>query len=131
LAVGIPPDYVAEPDLRLRLYRRVADIRDEAELSALTSEFSDRFGPLPEMVRNLLFQVRVKLRADRAGLSGVAWEAGQIVLRYPATGNGRSGARLSDLSPDIRGGKDAYWCSFGTGIDWMPRLLAALEKLPT
>ena len=127
LAVGIPADYIADQDLRLRLYRRIADLRDETEIDALSSEFNDRFGPLPEMVQNLFYQMRVKLRAEKAGLSAISWESGQIVLRYPASAAGNDGQRLPDLGPGIRGGKSAYWCSFGE--DWEERLLEVLERL--
>jgi transcription-repair coupling factor (superfamily II helicase) len=130
LPVGIPADYVTDAELRLRLYRRIADLRDDAEVDALAGEFVDRFGPLPETLLHLLYQMRVKLRAERAGLSSVAWDSGQIVLRYPVAGNGRNGRRLSDLGPGIRGGKGAYWCAFGKEPDWMPRLLAVLQSLP-
>ena len=83
LTVGIPADYIADQDLRLRLYRRIADLRDESEIEALANEFSDRFGELPEMVQNLFYQMRVKLRAEKAGLAAIGMETGQIVLRYP------------------------------------------------
>jgi transcription-repair coupling factor (superfamily II helicase) len=131
LAVGIPSEYIADTDLRLRLYRRIADLRDEAEVDALAGEFTDRFGPLPDMLLHLLYQIRVKLRAELAGLSSVAWEGGQIVLRYPGSGNGRKTARMQDLGTGIRGGRGAYWCSFGRDADWMSRLLATLAALPT
>ncbi len=85
LAVGIPADYISDQDLRLRLYRRIADLRDESEIDALGSEFRDRFGLMPEMTQNLLYQMRVKLRAEKAGLISVNWEAGQILLKYAAT----------------------------------------------
>ena len=128
LAVGIPANYIADQDLRLRLYRRMADLRDETEIDALTSEFQDRFGELPEMVQNLFYQMRVKLRAEGAGLSAVSWESGQIVLRYPATADDKE-RRLQDLGPGIRGGKNAYWCAFGRDEDWQERLLEVLERL--
>jgi transcription-repair coupling factor (superfamily II helicase) len=127
LAVGIPANYIADQDLRLRLYRRIADLRDETEIDALSSEFNDRFGKLPEMVENLFYQMRVKLRAEKAGLSAINWESGQIVLRYPSSGDDRDGGRLPDLGPGIRGGKNAYWCSFGE--NWEEQLLDVLERL--
>jgi len=127
LAVGIPADYITDQDLRLRLYRRIADLRDEIEIDALASEFKDRFGVLPEMVENLFYQMRVKLRAEKAGLAGISWESGQIVLRYPASGDDKSGARLADLGPGVRGGKSSYWCSFGEM--WQSRLLETLAIL--
>ena len=127
LAVGIPANYIADQDLRLRLYRRIADLRDETEIDALASEFRDRFGQLPEMVQNLFYQMRVKLLAERAGLSGISWESGQIVLRYPASAEEKAGQRLADLGPGVRGGKSAYWCSFGEL--WQSRLLETLASL--
>jgi transcription-repair coupling factor (superfamily II helicase) len=127
LAVGIPANYIADQDLRLRLYRRIADLRDETEIDALSSEFNDRFGKLPDMVENLFYQMRVKLRAEKAGLSAINWESGQIVLRYPVSGDERDGGRLPDLGPGIRGGKNAYWCSFGE--NWQSKLLDTLERL--
>jgi transcription-repair coupling factor (superfamily II helicase) len=124
LTLGIPADYIADQDLRLRLYRRIADLRDETEIDALASEFRDRFGQLPEMVQNLFDQMRVKLRAEKAGLSAISWESGQIVLRYPTSGDDKDGNRLADLGPGIRGGKSAYWCSFGER--WESKLLDVL-----
>lgn len=124
LTLGIPADYIADQDLRLRLYRRIADLRDETEIDALASEFRDRFGQLPEMTQNLFYQMRVKLRAEKARLSSVSWESGQIVLRYPTTGDEKNEKRLADLGPGLRGGKSAYWCSLGE--NWMSRLLDVL-----
>jgi transcription-repair coupling factor (superfamily II helicase) len=127
LAVGIPANYIADQDLRLRLYRRIADLRDETEIDALASEFKDRFGPLPEMVENLFYQMRVKLRAEAASLSAISWESGQVVLRYPSSPDDKDGKRLTDLGPGIRGGKNAYWCSFGE--EWQEKLLDLLRQL--
>ena len=127
LAVGIPAEYIPDQDLRLRLYRRIADLRDETEVEALSSEFKDRFGPLPEMVKNLFYQMQVKLLAESAGLSSISWESGQIVLKYPPPADGKEINRLADLGPGIRGGKNAYWCSFGE--KWEKPLLDVLEKL--
>ncbi len=127
LAVGIPAEYIPDQDLRLRLYRRIADLRDETEIDALASEFKDRFGELPDMTANLFYQMRVKLRAEKAGLSSINWESGQIVLRYPTPTNGTEPKRLADLGAGIRGGKSAYWCSFGE--EWEGRLLEVLGRL--
>jgi transcription-repair coupling factor (superfamily II helicase) len=129
LTVGIPTDYILDQDLRLRLYRRIADLRDETEIDALVSEFKDRFGELQEMVDNLFYQMRVKLRAEKAGLASINWESGQIVLRYPTSVEDKDGKRLTDLGPGVRGGKNAYWCSFGE--NWKPRLLETLGILTT
>jgi transcription-repair coupling factor (superfamily II helicase) len=129
LAVGIPADYIADQDLRLRLYRRIADLRDEMEIDALASEFQDRFGKLPEMVENLFYQMRVKLRAEESGLSAVSWENGQAILRYPSSADGKEVERLPDLGPGIRGGKKAYWAAIGKEVNWQEKLLDVLDRL--
>ncbi|MBL8063114.1 MAG: transcription-repair coupling factor [Anaerolineales bacterium] len=129
LAVGIPAPYITDQDLRLRLYRRIADLRDETELDALGSEFRDRFGQLPEMVQNLFYQIRVKLRAERIGLSSVGWEAGQILLKYPAPAEGVEAKRLSDLPNGVRGGKGQYWVMLTKEEVWTVKLLDVLTFL--
>jgi transcription-repair coupling factor (superfamily II helicase) len=113
----------------LRIYRRIASLRQESELEPLIAEFTDRFGSLPEMFQNLFFQMRVKLGADAAGLLSVSTEAGQIILRYPALTEHMSQRMLSDLGPSIRGGKNAYWCNFLKDDGWQERLLDLLERL--
>jgi transcription-repair coupling factor (superfamily II helicase) len=129
LAIGIPADYIPDQNLRLRLYRRIADLRDESEVDALASEFRDRFGALPEMVESLLYQMRVKLRAEKAGLASVSWEAGQVALRVPAPAEGSEPKRMPDLASDVRGGKNVYWVNFTKNENWMPRLLEVLEMV--
>ena len=129
LAIGIPETYVPDTNLRLRLYRRLADLTDKAALEALAAEFTDRFGPLPEMITNLFYQMRVKLLAEKVGLISIGMESGQIVLRFPASPEGTESKRLPDLGPGIRGGKNAYWCLFGRDANWQERLLEFLERL--
>ena len=129
LAIGIPETYVPDTNLRLRLYRRLADLTDEAALEALAAEFTDRFGVLPEMVTNLFFQMRIKLLAERVGLVSVGMESGQIVLRYPPAPEGMESKRLPDLGASVRGGKNAYWCTFGKEADWQDRLLEVMKRL--
>ncbi|MFN2217204.1 MAG: transcription-repair coupling factor, partial [Anaerolineae bacterium] len=135
IVVGIPADYIPDQNLRLRLYRRIADLRDESEIDALAAEFKDRFGDLPATLQNLLYQMRVKLRAEEIGLASISSENGQILLRYPSPSEGDSAPRLPDLGPAVRGGKNAYWLTFGRDTplghipDWPERLLEVLDRI--
>ncbi len=74
LGVLIPETYVPQLGLRLGLYRRLADLRDEQDLDAFAAELVDRFGTLPEEVDNLLRVVALKQLCRRAGVERV--EAG-------------------------------------------------------
>ena len=129
LEIGIPSSFIPNQDMRLRLYRRLAALRDESELEPLMAEFTDRFGPLPDMFQNLFFQMKVKMAADAAGLLSVSTEAGQIVLKYPVLTESMSQRMLSDLGSSIRGGKNAYWCNFLKDSEWQERLMELLQRL--
>jgi len=81
LPAYIPEHYIADLDTRLSLYRRLAAITDIEAVDSLAREFIDRFGRLPPELENLIYTVRIKLLAARAGIESVATEEGQIVLR--------------------------------------------------
>ncbi len=130
LPAGIPAEYVPEQHVRLSLYRRIASVQDEGELDALHSEFSDRFGELPELVANLFYQMRVKLRAETAGLASVSIESDQFVLRFPPLPEGVQARALPDIGMNSRASKNAYWISTNQGqADWREKLLAALSAI--
>jgi transcription-repair coupling factor (superfamily II helicase) len=61
------------PDLQLRmsLYRRLAELDDAAEIDAFAAELIDRFGPLPNEVDSLLKIVFVKSLCRRANVEKV------------------------------------------------------------
>jgi len=81
LKAFIPEDYVADVDTRLSLYQKLARVNKPEQIEALAQEFGDRFGALPVEVKNLLYAVRIKILAARAGVESVSTEDGQIVLR--------------------------------------------------
>jgi transcription-repair coupling factor (superfamily II helicase) len=126
LPVAIPADYVADKSVRLGLYRRMADMRSPAELDALREEFQDRFGPPPKALENLLYQLKVKLLAEQAGLASIVTEGRQIVLRYP---DGSIPEGLPDLGPNLRVGKVALWLGYSESSNWMDELIEILTKL--
>jgi transcription-repair coupling factor (superfamily II helicase) len=130
LAIGIPVTYIPDQNMRLKLYRRLAGVQDESELQAMIDEFKDRFGPLPEPVENLYFQMRVKLRAEAGGLSSVALEGDQIVLRYPPLPEGASRS-LPFIGLGVRAGRNAYWMPVNMDDDheWRALLLDMLAEI--
>ncbi len=59
-AVLIPEAYVPDLHVRLALYRRLADVETREDIDAFAAELIDRFGPLPDEVKNLLQIVEIK-----------------------------------------------------------------------
>ncbi len=71
MAVMIPEAYVPDLQLRMSLYRRLADLQDSAEIEGFAAELIDRFGPLPEEVRHLLEIVTIKALCRKANVEKV------------------------------------------------------------
>jgi transcription-repair coupling factor (superfamily II helicase) len=128
LHLSIPSDYVPDKSMRLRLYRRIANLKSLGEVDSLSGEFYDRFGPLPEPVKNLFFQVKVKILAEAASLSAVSGENGQIVLRYPPLPEGITSRSFPYFGPDVRTGKNSLWVK-ASQPDWHERLIEILSEL--
>ena len=74
MPVLIPDSFVADLNLRMELYRRLARMRESDEIEAFAAEMIDRFGALPEAVENLLKTVAIKGLCKAAGIDKV--EAG-------------------------------------------------------
>jgi len=141
LSVGIPSVYVPDQNMRLQLYRRLADMQSEEDVDALMDEFSDRFGPPTEPVKNLFYQMKVKLRAETAGLASVMMEGEQIVLRYPPLPEGVTSRNLPSIDLEVgigvvRTGKNAYWMPLGSkngngesSPAWREKLLDVLSAI--
>ncbi|WP_449043536.1 transcription-repair coupling factor [Paracoccus versutus] len=67
--VTIPESYVPDLDVRLGLYRRLAELTSKVELEGFAAELIDRFGPLPREVNTLLLVIRIKAMAKRANIA--------------------------------------------------------------
>jgi transcription-repair coupling factor (superfamily II helicase) len=65
----IPEPYLADVQARLTLYKRIASARDSGALRELQVEMIDRFGLLPEPVKNLFELAELRLAAERIGLA--------------------------------------------------------------
>jgi transcription-repair coupling factor (superfamily II helicase) len=74
MPVLIPETYVADLNVRLGLYRRIAALLDPREIDAFAAELVDRFGVLPPEVENLLDIIAIKQLCRTAGIEKV--EAG-------------------------------------------------------
>jgi transcription-repair coupling factor (superfamily II helicase) len=127
--VSLPASYIPDRQTRTRLYRRLADLRTQDEIEALSEEFIDRFGPLPSEAQNLLYQLKVKIMAEKAGLASISGEGGQIILRFPPLPEGETNRSIPDLGGEIRTGKNAIWMPAANSNGWQAELLSVLEKL--
>ncbi|MFC1954709.1 transcription-repair coupling factor [Chloroflexota bacterium] len=81
LPAFIPTEYVDDLLTRLELYQKLARLEEVKQLEPVAREFEDRFGKPPPEIENLLYAVRIKILATKAGIESVSTERGEIVLR--------------------------------------------------
>ncbi|MDC0649650.1 transcription-repair coupling factor [Alphaproteobacteria bacterium] len=60
LEIRLPESYVPDLTVRLSLYRRIADLVDSQATDILIAELVDRFGGLPDPVKNLFSVIELK-----------------------------------------------------------------------
>ncbi len=70
-SVMIPEGYVADLNVRMSLYRRLAGIETATDIDRFAAELIDRFGPLPDEVRHLFEIVTIKQLAKQAGVEKI------------------------------------------------------------
>lgn len=68
LTALIPEHYLADVQLRLQFYKRIANAKNQTELDEIQVEMIDRFGLLPDQLKNLIAITELKLKADALGI---------------------------------------------------------------
>ncbi len=81
----IPADYIADTELRLSTYRRIAAIASPRELSAMEAELIDRFGPIPDQVEHLIALILLRLRCVEIGIESMIEQEREIIIRPVVT----------------------------------------------
>ena len=98
----MPEAYIADLDLRLSLYRRLAALEHAADVEAFAAELIDRFGALPKETDNLLALVRLKLDCRKANVEKLDAGPKGLVIAFRDNHFGRP-ERLVPLIADSRG----------------------------
>ena len=78
----IPDDYIPDVNMRLSLYKRIANSKNNNELSEIQVELIDRFGLLPDSAKNLISVTSIKQRCSKLGIARIEAHAlgGAITL---------------------------------------------------
>ncbi|MGA9423358.1 MAG: transcription-repair coupling factor [Rhodanobacteraceae bacterium] len=99
----IPDDYLADVHTRLTLYKRIASAREEDALRELQVEMIDRFGLLPDAVRNLFAVTRIKLAATPLGIRklDLGPHGGRVLFRPQPDIDPSSVMRLIQTQPRV------------------------------
>ncbi|BBH17981.1 transcription-repair-coupling factor [Nocardioides baekrokdamisoli] len=94
----LPHGYIGSERLRLEMYKRLAEVRTDADVEAIEAELKDRYGDPPLVVLALLQVARFRARARKAGVSEITI-AGKNVRLFPVTLPESKQIRLQRLYP--------------------------------
>ncbi len=94
----LPHDYIPSERLRLEIYKRLAEVRTDADVDEVRVELVDRYGNPPEEVESLLVVARFRARCRQAGVREVT-VAGKYVRFAPVDLPDSRVVRLQRLHP--------------------------------
>ncbi|HEY0584306.1 MAG TPA: transcription-repair coupling factor [Chloroflexota bacterium] len=126
----LPPEYVADDAVRLRLYQRFSAIDHDNQLVLLVAEVEDRFGSLPEPTQHMVYLTSLRLRAGEAEVQAITATDGEIIVKFD---------RLPALNVDqlarkvgfaLKRGSNQLRFARGTGTAWMEHLYGLVAALP-
>ncbi|WP_018753527.1 transcription-repair coupling factor [Paenibacillus sanguinis] len=78
----LPSDYIYDSIQKIEIYKKTASVTSFEDVAELEDELLDRFGDLPDAVRNLLSVARVKLYGKQFGIESIALRADEVVLKF-------------------------------------------------
>lgn len=82
LEILIPDTYINITAEKIRLYKELDSISDEGSLQRFIADIEDRFGPIPEEFKQLIFVVRLRMAAKERGFEKIVLKNGTLVMYF-------------------------------------------------
>ena len=115
LEIMFPDEYVSNISERIRLYKELNEIKNEASLESFEKKLIDRFGPLPGPATSLLDIVRIKWIAVRLGMEKILLKNNLLIVNF-----------VSD--PDSQFYRTTLFISVMNYVNRHPRQMAVKQK---
>jgi transcription-repair coupling factor (superfamily II helicase) len=130
LAAHLPADYIEDEPTRLNFYQQLAAVSSAPDLSQLIDELTDRFGPMPEPVQNLMYIISLRLAARRAGVQQVQSLDGEVMVKFERLPRLDVSRLANVVGAQLRAGSNQLRLPRGRNHDWMVQLQTLVESLP-
>ena len=82
LELFIPESYIDVPDLRVEVYRNLAEIDNFEGLESLSTEITDRFGKYPKAVEDLLDLAAGRILLSELGAERLSLKNGELFIEF-------------------------------------------------
>ncbi len=84
LSAFLPENYVADPNQRLVLYRKLASAMDDVEIYQASDEMRDRYGELPRAAELLLDVMKLRVIMKQLHVELAEFDGHNLVFAFPA-----------------------------------------------
>jgi transcription-repair coupling factor (superfamily II helicase) len=84
LSAFLPEDYVADPNQRLVLYRKLASAKDDTEIYEAGDELRDRYGVLPAAAELLLEVMKLRVLMKQLHVELAEFDGHNLIFTFPA-----------------------------------------------
>ncbi len=85
MSLLIPDNYVSNFNERLALYKDLDSLQSEKQLKAFEGRLRDRFGKMPQQVTELIYAVRLRWLARKAGIVKILLKAAKMKAYFYET----------------------------------------------
>ena len=131
VSAHIPERYIESLPARLGIYRRIADIRDEGDVTDVIDELCDRFGEPPKAVMGLIEISLLRSKASAAGITDITGTPTSAIMHTPKI-DMSTAAKLADEFKSSftlsSSGDPAYIIRLVNGLK-LPDVVSRLSKI--
>jgi transcription-repair coupling factor (superfamily II helicase) len=82
ISAYFPEKFVSDESTRVNLYRRLSIFKEFSQIDRFSEELRDRFGPLPEEVKQLLEINRIRMLGNEKGLSRIVLDKSKLTFYF-------------------------------------------------
>jgi transcription-repair coupling factor (superfamily II helicase) len=132
LQAYLAESYIQDEDIRLQIYRRMAEAITLEAVEELEQELRDRFGRLAEPADHLLYILRLRILASIAGVTQVSIQprSGKIIIQLPGPSSVRLLSKAKILAGKVRyGRRELLLPRLAEPSEWKAELEEAMATL--
>lgn len=82
LNIRIPDEFIRNPEERINYYRLITSAEDEEELKKIEEEISDKYGKIPDKMKNVFMLGKILILAKRIGAGKLERRGEEIFISF-------------------------------------------------
>ena len=82
LPVLIPEVYIEDINIRMEIYRKLSNIKEESELELIEIELIDRFGKFPKEIEILLRVILIKIKCKNLNIETIKDNKNGFIIQF-------------------------------------------------